>query len=348
MAHYLITGATGFLGRHVLTALQQAGAHQIHALVRDPNTWSAESWTASLDDVTCIQGGVTDMGWHDDPGVGQLDGIFHFAAVVRHSREKSAEVYETNIDGTLAMVRLAAARKCRMVFVSTSGTVGVFGKPHEWADEHAPYQEKRVQDWPYYDSKIRAEKKARALAEELGVELVIIRPPVLLGPGDHRFRSTGHVLRHMQQRLPFLIEGGIHFVDIRDASRAMIAAMQADAVRPVYHLSGTACSISAFFEMVESASGVKGPRLRLPHSLAMMVARSVKGIARRVPGVHESPLPDPVVFEMAGCYWDVRSRYAALELEFVNREAQETIDDTVAWIAQNHPDSPPAAVSLSA
>jgi len=80
----------------------------------------------------------------------------------------------------------------------------------------------------------------------------------------------------------------------------------------------------------------------------MAVAHGVKQIATHVPGVKESPLPDPVVFEMAGCYWDVRSRYAALELGFVNREAQATIDDTVAWIAANHPDSPAVDLPLSA
>jgi len=348
MGHYLITGATGFLGRHVLTALDAEGSHVVHALVRNPAGWASENWTGDLKGVALVAGGVTETSWHDDGCLENLDGIFHLAAVVRHTRENSEEVYETNVEGTLAMVRLAAKRKCRMVFVSTSGTVGVFGKPHEWADEHAPYQEKRVKGWPYYDSKIQAEKKARALAVELGVELVIIRPPVLLGPGDHRFRSTGHVVRHVMKRLPFLIQGGIHFVDIRDASKALLEAMRTEGPQPVYHLSGTSCSIVAFFKMVESASGVRGPRLRLPHSLAMAVAHGVKQIATHVPGVKESPLPDPVVFEMAGCYWDVRSRYAALELGFVNREAQATIDDTVAWIAANHPDSPAVDLPLSA
>ena len=79
----------------------------------------------------------------------------------------------------------------------------------------------------------------RAFADELGVELVFIRPPVLLGPGDHRFRSTSNIIRMLRGRLPFLIQGGMHFIDIRDAMHAIWCAMERPDVRPVYHLAGT-------------------------------------------------------------------------------------------------------------
>lgn len=334
---YLITGATGFLGRHLLEHLAQAYPDATALpLVRDRRAWQEQDWVQTLSGACeVVTGGLNDE-LVNQAELGSLDGIFHLAALVRHSRVNSEDVYKTNIEGTLAMVRLAAAKGCRMVYVSTSGTVGVFNSRNEWADEHSTYREHEVSRWPYYDSKVKAERAARKLADELGVELVIIRPPVLLGPGDHRFRSTGHIIRYLRRKLPFLIRGGMHFIDIRDGAAAMVKAMRHAAPQPVYHLSGVACSIDSFFKMVENASGVEPPKMHLPYGMALMIANSAANLAR-LAGHAESPLPDPVVVEMAGKYWDVRSRYAAGDLGFANRTGQDTINDTVDWLYKHHP-----------
>ena len=118
----------------------------------------------------------------------------------------------------------AARHRCRLVLVSTSGTVGCSRDPESRPDEEAPWCESTVARWPYYRSKLEAERPARALAEALGVELVVLRPPALLGPGDHRFRSTSSVLRALRRRLPFVVRGGMHFADIRDAARALASS----------------------------------------------------------------------------------------------------------------------------
>lgn len=336
----LITGATGFVGRHLLHALvDQEKDLQPFALVRDPKAWKRYDWTKDIPTVQTIKGSVTDpKSWQEDPKLKNLAGIFHLAAVIRHSRQDPEDMYHTNIEGLLNMVRLAAAHRCRLVFVSTSGTVGCFKQPDQWADEHSPYCEKEVGTWPYYNSKIQAEKQARQLAEKLKVELVIVRPPVLLGPGDHRYRATSHILRMLRGKLPFLLRGGIHFVDIRDASDALIRAMKRPHPRPIYHLSGTACSIDEFFHMVQKVSGVAPPWLHLPANLARAVATATARFNNWLPGGTHPILPDPVVFEMASKYWDVRSRYAKEELGFVSRDPLQTLSDTVKWLRKNHVD----------
>lgn len=286
-------------------------------------------WTVDLDRVDAIVGSVTEPdAWSMEPLLRGLRGIFHLAALVRHSRHGSEEVYRTNVEGTLNMVRLAAARRCRMIFASTSGTVGCFRSPHRSADEEAPYCEDEVALWPYYRSKILAEKGARRLAEELGVELVIVRPPVLLGPGDHRFRPSGHLVRYLRGRLPFVVRGGMHFADVRDVARALVRAMDRPRVRPIYHLPGTVCSIQEFFALAAEVSGARAPRLVLPFRAAWWLAALCQPL--RV-------LPDPIVIEMASRYWSVCSRYAGEELEYCSRPGRETLGDTVAWLRENHP-----------
>ncbi|HEX9755965.1 MAG TPA: NAD-dependent epimerase/dehydratase family protein [Gemmatimonadales bacterium] len=329
---WLVTGASGFLGRHLLQVLG-AIRHPppVLALVRDRQAWARLDWTSRLERVLVLEGSVTESErWASDPLLEGLGGIFHLAAVVSHRRRDAGHVSRTIVEGTLAMVRLAAAHRCRLVFVSTSGTVGCFSRPGEIADEDAPYCDDQVRNWPYYRSKIQAERESRRLAAEFGVELVIARPPVLLGPGDHRFRSTGYVLRFLRGRVPFVIRGGMHFADVRDIARALVRAMERPRVRPVYHFPGTICTIQEFFALVAEVSGKPPPRLVLPFRpawwLALLTARL--GI---------EALPDPSVIEMASRHWAVRSRYAEQDLGYRSRPARETMAETVAWLRANHP-----------
>jgi nucleoside-diphosphate-sugar epimerase len=327
---WLITGASGFLGRHLLTHMEnEAAAPELLALVRNQAEWETMEWTRALHRVQTVPGAITEPEvWKDDPRLTGLAGIFHLAALVRHTRRHSDEVYHTNVVGTSNMVRLAARHRCRVIFVSTSGTVGCFRRSQDSADEDATYCEREVSDWPYYHSKIQAEREARRIAGELGVELVIVRPPVLLGPGDHRFRSTGHLIRFLRGKLPFLVQGGMHYADVRDVARALVRAMMLKNPRPVYHLPGTSCSIEDFFADAAVAAGLAPPSRVISSRLAWWLARLTAPLHL---------LPDPVVVEMASRYWGLTSRYAEPELGYRSRPGQETLRDTVEWLRMNHP-----------
>lgn len=334
MPTYLVTGATGFLGHHVLEALRrEVPDAQLLALVRASGS-AARGAHQLPPDTEVVSGSPLDVAaWKDDPRLASLDGVFHLAAQVRHSRSESDDMVRLNVEGTSAMVRLAAEKECRLIFASTSGTVGCSKDPRSAPDEDAPYCEETVRSWPYYFSKVRAEREARALAEELGVHLVIFRLPVILGPGDHRFRSTGNVLRVLKKRLPFIIDGEMHFVDVRDAAAAMVRAMLLPAARPVYHLAGTVCPLDEFFRMIAREAGIEAAWKKLPAKLIWYVAR-----LNEMSGLRLHIVPDPVVIEMAMHHWRISSRYAEAELGYRSRDPSETIADTVAWMRQNHPD----------
>jgi nucleoside-diphosphate-sugar epimerase len=328
-ATYLLTGASGFLGRHLLSALQ-AGGHRAVALLRDPQAWSGYDWTGKLEDVETLVGSVLEpAAWKEDARLDDVQGVFHLAALVRHSRQGGQEVETSIRDGTRRVLELAAERGWRVVFVSTSGTVGCFATPEQTADESSGYCEEAVRRWPYYRAKLRAEQEAQRLAEERGVSLVIARPPVLLGPGDHRFRSTGHLVRYLRGRLPFLVEGGVAFADVRDASAGLLRAMELDAPRPVYHLPGTACSVQRFFGMAEEVCGVPAPRRVLPFRTAWLLATALAPL---------HILPDPVVVEMASRWWGLRSLYAADDLGYASRDPLQTLSDTITWLQRHHPE----------
>lgn len=299
------------------------------ALVRDVAAWERLDWARELGSVTPLAGTVTVPGaWAASPVLDGLGGILHLGALVQHTRAGAEHVYRTNVDGTVHLTGIAADRGCRIVFASTSGTVGCFRKPGEAAAEEAPFCTAEVAGWPYYHSKVLAEQQARRLASERGADLVIVRPPVLLGPGDHRFRSTGHLIRFLSGKLPFLVRGGIHYADVRDAAEAMVRILDLPGPRPVYHLVGTICGIEEFFALAGELAGMKPPSVIVPPWVAWWLATLLRPLHL---------LPDPVVVELASHYWGTTSRYAEQDLGYRSRPARETLADTIAWLREHHP-----------
>jgi dihydroflavonol-4-reductase len=332
---FLITGATGFLGRHVMESLRRlAPCARLRVLVRDRRSWEVQPWTGALGEVEVVEGSLfAPDRWQDDPRLTNLRGIFHLAAEVKHARSAVDHMVRTNVEGTVSMVRAAAARGCRLVYVSTSGAVSCSPEPGRGAYEDAPFCDHVVGEWPYYASKIRAEREAWQLARQLDADLVVFRPPVLLGPGDHRFRSTANVLRVLRRRLPFIVDGGMHFVDVRDAADALVQAMVHPDPQPVYHLAGTASSLDHFFRLVARQAGIDPEWRILPRRLVRVAAWVNQLLGSRL-----HVIPDPVVVEMATHHWDLGSRHAEAELGYRSRPPEETIADTVRWLRAHHPE----------
>lgn len=338
MSHYLITGGSGFLGRHILLLLQaDAKVKTVTVLMRNPDDWAALDWTAALSKVQLLQGEINNPSeWQDSPLLKKLDGIFHLAAYIAHNRRERAAMFFANVDGTNAVADVAAAKNCRLLYVSTSGTVGCFRDAQAVADETAAYVEKTVSSWPYYASKIASEKQCLARIQK-GENIVIIRPPIMLGPGDHRYRSTGLLLKFMNRKLPLKIRGGFPFVDIRDAAQAMITAMQHPAPQPVYHLPGTQLSIDELFHELERISGTPAPRLVFPEALVLGLAKADEKLGLLFKKQPLGLVPDPVVIEMGLHYWGLTSLYAANDLQFKPRSGIVTLKDTIQWLKQNPP-----------
>src|SRR6266481_3613384 len=81
---YLITGATGFLGRHILKSLRRAAPRaRLVILAREQASWEKQTWRNEVGDVEVIAGSLFRIeDWKDDQRISGLDGIFHLAAIV--------------------------------------------------------------------------------------------------------------------------------------------------------------------------------------------------------------------------------------------------------------------------
>lgn len=192
----LVTGAGGFVGSSLVPALQRAGMRVLATSRSTTRPIPAQCerivWTPGQDTSALRTGtrGVT--------------AVVHLAARVHVMDESSSDPTSAytaaNVDATLELARAAAASGVRrFVFVSS---VKVFGESGHFPESAAP----QPRD-PYGRSKLQAEEQLKTFCESQGMDLTVVRPPLVYGPG---VRANFAALLRLVSRgwpLPF---GGIH------------------------------------------------------------------------------------------------------------------------------------------
>ncbi len=323
MTTVLVTGATGFLGEHLCKVLVEQG-HTVRGLAR------SRSGVLSDLGVEHIRGDVL-SGEDLDTALAGCQAVFHLAGAVSRDPDDAQRMMRLHVDGTRRVLeRMNAANIRRMVLASTSGTIGV-SKDEEILDETAPYAEEIVAGWPYYASKIYQERLAFEHGARLGIEVVAVNPSLLLGPGDRRLSSTGDVRKFLKRQIPTVPDGGINFVDARDAAAATANALEHGRAGQRYLLGGPNWTMKEFFARLGRISNVSPPRLKLPAKWSKWGASLVEELYRHR---GKEPPVDRISVEMSEHFWWIDSRKAETELGFAARDPQLTLVDTVAYLRQ--------------
>jgi dihydroflavonol-4-reductase len=319
----LVTGATGFLGEHLCAELTRQG-HIVRGLAR--------TRSAVLDDlgVELVRGDVL-VGDELDRALDGVSAVFHLAGAVSRDPDDAQRMMRLHVDGTRRVLeRMSSAGVRRMILASTSGTIGV-SRREEILDESAPYAEEIVAGWPYYASKIYQERLAFEHGERLGIEVVAVNPSLLLGPGDRRLSSTGDVRRFLKKQVPTIPDGGVNFVDARDAAAATAAALDKGRAGERYLLGGPNWTTKEFFDRLGRIAKINPPRLKLPPAWNKFGASLVEELYR---WRGKEPPIERISVEMAEHYWWIDSSKAESELGFVARDPQLTLVDTVRYLRQ--------------
>lgn len=179
MQKVLVTGANGFVGRRLVAELGRRGT-EVHAAVRRhndiiPGDFSGRLALHAVGDI----GPVTD--W-----ASALDGaetVVHLAARVHVMKEKTSDpLMEFRHVNTLGTIRLASMAACagvrRLVYVSTIKVNGEKTTDAVFHEDDLPCPSD-----PYAVSKREAEQALHRLSAETGLEIVVVRPPLVYGPG---------------------------------------------------------------------------------------------------------------------------------------------------------------------
>jgi len=193
----LVSGASGFVGSALVTRLARDARVVVRAAVRRAD-WSAPPGV----EVTKVADLAPDTDWRT--ALQGVQYVVHTAARVHVMQDRAAdplrEYRYSNVQGTLALARQAAALGARrFVFISSikvNGETTAAGKPFRAHDTPQPVD-------PYGVSKFEAEAGLKEIAASTGMQLVIIRPPLVYGPGvGANFRKLMQWL-HAGKPLPF-------------------------------------------------------------------------------------------------------------------------------------------------
>lgn len=199
--HVLVTGATGFVGAALVQRLlENKPVAEIVASVRGyKNTLPAGVKQAVMGDL------LEELDWQS--ALENVSAVVHCAARVHMISDKAtdplAAFRAVNVRGTLNLARQAATRGVRrFVFISSIGVNGAetFQRPFTTHDEVAPHS-------PYAVSKYEAELALQTLSVETGMEVVIIRPPLIYGPNAPG--NFGSLMRWLRRGVPLPL-GAIH------------------------------------------------------------------------------------------------------------------------------------------
>lgn len=251
----LVTGATGFTGGHLARYLRAQG-HDVRVLVRDPS----RAADLARDGLSLVAGDLTDP-VSLTRAVASRDVVYNIAAIYRQAGLPADAYRAVNATGVAHLI--AAASNAGVHRVVHCSTVGVHGDvDHPPAGEEAPLKPGDV----YQETKLEGEHLAREAGQRLGIEVTIVRPTGIYGPGDKRllklFRGVA------RGRFPLLGSGKIyyHLTYIDDLVEGFrLCGEHPAAAGRTYILAGSeVTTLDDLVARVAEGAGVKPPRLHWP------------------------------------------------------------------------------------
>lgn len=315
----LITGATGFVGSHVVEALAARG-FELRALVRPTSD------TALLEalGVERVVGGLGDAG-SVARAVAGADRVVHLAAV---TRARTAEEYHrVNAAGTRTLVEAvdaASPRPRRLVYLSSLAAVGpaTDGRPVSAETEPRPLT-------AYGRSKLEGERICARIDGD--VEVTVLRAPTVYGPRDRDLLTYFRLAGHGFAPVPRGPGRPLQFVHAADLADAVARAVTADRAAGIYHAAEPrAYTWREVAGRIATAVGREARPIPIPAG-AVRVAAAVTEFAAGVTG--RAPIFNrDKVHELLAPAWLCETERAETDLGFTARiPLGDGLADTAAW-----------------
>lgn len=224
----LLTGSSGFVGGHMARRLLSLGAN-VTLLLRNRESSLAKQFAS--DGAAICYGDLRDLSRCQEAAKGQ-EYIFHIGAIFREAKFPDSVYFDTNVGGTKNLLESADSCK-RFIYCSTNGVHG--GKSDQKIDETAPFNPTDV----YQRSKLEAEEAVREFSLKSGLPYSIIRPAMIWGEGDLRFKKLFYGVA--QRKLPIIGTGKTwcHFISVDDlVDSFLLAATSEKAIGQAYLIAG--------------------------------------------------------------------------------------------------------------
>ena len=263
----LVTGGTGFVGSHLLYQLT-INEEKVRAVYRTESSlekvrtvfsYYTKSVERSFAKIEWIQADITSV---PDmiPLFKDITKVYHCAALVSFNPRDYRAMRKINIHGTAIIVNLAIDAKVeKLCFVSSIAAVGeslhgeIVTEENEWS--------KNSKNHGYAISKYGAEMEVWRASQE-GVDVIIVNPGVILGPGFWD-SGSGKMFSQVHAGFRFYTEGVTGFVGVKDVVRSMQQLMDSTHKNERYIIVAENKSFKEIFFSIADAFGVKKPSIKI-------------------------------------------------------------------------------------
>lgn len=334
-----VTGATGFVGGHLVRALLERG-DKVVALRR-------ESSDSRLTDGLPIRWLVGDLlrpeSYRESLRACRL--VYHCAADYRLFCKDPSPMYRANVEGTRCLLEACREYEVpKIIYTSSVAALAVPEPGRSSKEEHSTSLERIVGH--YKRSKFLAQEQVLELARS-GLPVVLVNPSTPVGPGDLKPTATGKiVVDFLQRKMPAYLDTGLNLVPVEDVARGHLLAEQYGKFGELYILGHLNLTLKEILEMLSSITGLPCPKLRIPYAMAWtvgMVDTLLEGyLLNRQPQV---PL-EGVKMARKRMFFDAGR--AREELGFRPGSVRQALIRAVHWFVENgYAPAPPAYLGAS-
>ena len=251
-----LTGATGFVGSHVLRELLAAG-YRVRALVRDAGTrLDCETVAGDLERAGDLTPALRDCRY-----------LMHCAALYSFSPADREAIERVNVTGTASLFEAAhVAGIERAVLTSSSAAVGPAEGEQPATEEHFAAEG----GTGYHASKLAQER----VAVSSRLPTVVVLPTAPVGPNDHKPTPTGAMILNFARGRMFAKppDGGLNLVPVEDVARAHVRALEHGRAGERYILGGENLMLDSIWDMLSEITGKPVPRMRIPTPVLYTIA----------------------------------------------------------------------------
>ena len=324
---YLVTGATGFLGRAVAEELVRRKA-QVHALVLhdDPCIHLLPKEVHTVIGDVCDKGSLSDFFADAD----SRTCVIHCAGIVSVASRPGPRLYQVNVGGTWRVLRQCMGHDVgKMVYVSSVHAIPE--KPKGCIITEDCEFSPGLVDGDYAKSKAAATELVFDAAER-GLNASIVLPSGIIGPGDLQGGSFTSMARSfLAGKLPLAVRGGYDFVDVRDVANGILACSESGEPGKGYILSGCYVTIRRMLQLVGKAAKLKYRPICLPLGLARLAAPYYERRSLR----ERKPLFfTPYSVSVLASNGQFSHAAASERFAYQPRPIEETLGDMTAWLLE--------------
>lgn len=321
-----ITGATGFIGGHLLrSAVVERGLRPVAFIERG----SPRAAIADLDGkFEAVEGDLLDPA-SVDGFIEGCDAVFHLAGLNRYWARDPGIFDRVNVAGARNVAESALRRGVkRLVHASSCITLGASLEPTP-RNEASEYNLRHL-EFKYGETKLGGERLMEDFAREKGLPVVIVNPTSAIGERDHGPTPIGKpILDILRGMWPVYVAGGACFIDVHDVVRGMWLALERGRIGEKYLLVGENLTNQEFMSRVAVAAGRRPPRLRVPKAALGVAAYAGEWLADHVTQKHP-PLTRGML-GLIGRYLYFDRDKAERELGFQAGHCQPAIERSVEW-----------------